>query len=113
MTMERVIELWGDCELQEFISRQCCRLSHDEEIQRDCFACAWAWISASAPDDMEIETIKRYAGRAVVNEYKRELRQRRLTRTLLDICCVEESEILDFEPYGRRGDAGELVKPSK
>jgi len=110
MTTARCLQLWRDQELQEFIHGECRRHSHDEQMQADFFAAAWAWISACAPDDMDIDTIMINAEEAIDLAYRAELRERRLTRQLLQICIVDNSEIRDFEAYGHRVDAGRIEK---
>jgi hypothetical protein len=106
MTTERCLELFYDAELQAFIRERCRNRVHDEQMQADCFAAAWSWISANAPDDMDIDSIKHWASCAIVNAYRKELRQRHLKGALLELCIQEDGEIRDYEPYGHRWDAG-------
>jgi hypothetical protein len=107
---ERCANLFRDDRLREAIWSECRRHSHDEEMQADFFASAWAWISSSAPDDLDVEAVEEFALCAVRLAYRHELANRKLTRTLLEICIVEEAEIVDFEPYAGRADAGTLLR---
>jgi hypothetical protein len=113
MTSERCIDLFKDKELQEFIRRQSRRRAHDEQLQADCYTAAWTWISEYAPDDLEMDALKRFAEYAIDHEYRQELRHRRLVGKLLDICIQEDGEIVDFDRYGHRWDAGMVLETPK
>jgi Holliday junction resolvase RusA-like endonuclease len=110
VTTERCLELFGDQDLQRFIRSRSRRRAHDEQLQADCFAAAWTWISEHAPDDLDLDALKRFAEYAIDHEYRQELRHRRLVGKLLDICIQEDGEVLDFEPYGHRWDAGMVLE---
>ncbi len=111
MTATRCYQLIHDPDFNGYVWAEARRHTHDEDMQADFYAAAWAWISSSAPEDMDEEALMEFVYDAIHNAYRAELRHRRLTRALLEICIVEDEEVRDFEPYGHRQDAGKIINP--
>ncbi len=111
MTMERCHELFRDKDLQEFIRGECRRRTHDEDMQEDLFASAWAWISCNAPDQMDLDTLKEWAEEAIEREYRQELRERNMVDELIRMAEIEEQDVRIGYPWTRRSDAGTIIEP--
>jgi len=109
MITERVMDLWRDQKLQDFLHEQCENKSRDEELQADLFASVWAWISCNAPDQMDVDTIREYAIEAIDYAYRKELAERQLIHELIALAEIEEQDVRVGSCLERRSDAGTII----
>lgn len=106
MTSERCIELFRDKELTDFIHDEARRHSHRDDLQADFIAAAWVAISECQRDDCDLEELKRIIYNAIRKAYRRELRERKLIKELIQIYENEEADPRLSSPSERRRDAG-------
>jgi DNA-directed RNA polymerase specialized sigma24 family protein len=113
MRTERCFELFADKELQAFLRAECHRHSRREELQQEFFAAAWVAISECEDEDCDTDRLQRLAHNAIVKQYRRELRERKLIHELLQTYEAEGADPRLSAPSERRKDAGIVLQPRR